>query len=327
MSRFLSVILAAALYGCAAPASGAGPLISPSQATPSAFAGDPAGLAAPPQAWQLAFDPVELMGDQVDFPAHRLLPSDEPPPAAAQEDRTQTVLGLLREFVAPGKWNAEGLKVQDGLLSTRQSPGILRALQGALKTLKDNRGRMIRTRFRGFALPTDGLVRFENIPPVGGGLAGTFDQRILLDALRDADPNGGFTAPMDVTTFHGQKSNLMILSQKAYVSGYEPGQGAYDPQLTIASEGVVAELRSIANGDRPREFLLSFEIQLASPTELVSVQLGSGFLQMPAQGYARLSGRCTLRPDQALLLVTRNPDVRKTDRPLLAMVITLDWAE
>jgi hypothetical protein len=327
MSRFSPVILAVVLYGCAAPAQVAGPLIPLSEAPPSAFAGDPESLAAPPQAWQSAFDPVELMGDQVDFPAHRLLPSEGPSSATSEEDAAQRVLGILREFVAPGKWNATTLTVKDGTLATRQSPGVLGALRAALKTLKDNQGRMIRTRFRAVALPADALARFENIPPVGGGLVGTFDQRVLLAALRDADHNGGFSAPMDVTTFHGQKSSLMILSQKAYIAGYEPGQGAYDPRVAIASEGIVAELRSMANGDRAGEFLTSFEIQLASPTELVNVQLGPGLLQIPAQGYARLSGRCTLRPDQALLLVTRNPDVRKIERPLLAVVITLDWAD
>jgi hypothetical protein len=326
MSRFSSVILAVVLYGCAASASGPGPLIPLSQAPPSAFAGDPISLSAPPQAWRQKIDPAELLGDQVDFPAHRLLPSDEPPPSTPQEDAAQTVVGILREFVAPGKWNAGTLTVQDGTLMTRQSPGILQVLQSALKTLKDNQGRMIRTRFRSLTLPANALARFENIPPAGGGLVGTFDQRALRDALRDADPNGGFSAPMDVTTFHGQESNLMILSQRAYISGYQPGGAANEVQVAIASDGVVAELRSMANGDRAGEFLLSFEIQLASPAEWVNIPLGLGPVEMPAQGYARLSGRCTLRPDQALLLVTRNPDVRKTDRPLLAMVITLDWA-
>jgi hypothetical protein len=327
MSRFSSVILAVVLYGCAAPAQVAGPLIPLSPASPSAFSGDPQALGAPPQAWQRAVDAVALVGDHVDFPAHRLLPAEEPAPAAPEEDAAQRLAGILREFVAPGKWNANAMTFRDGVLATRQSPGVLQALQAALKTLQEKKGRLIRTRFRGFALPANALARFENIPPVGGGLAGTFDLRALLEALRDADPNGGFSAPMDITTFHGQKSNLMILNQKAYIAGYDTTGGASDVQFAIASEGIVAELRSMANGDRAGEFLTSFEIQVASPTELVNVTLGAGLLQMPAQGYARLSGRCTLRPDQALLLVTRNPDVRKTDRPLLAMVLTLDWAD
>jgi hypothetical protein len=81
----------------------------------------------------------------------------------------------------------------------------------------------------------------------------------------------------------------------------------------------------MANGSRADEFLVSFEFQLAGPFELVDIPLGAGVVQMPAQGYARLSGRCALRSDQSLLLVTRNPDARKTEFPLLAVVITLDW--
>ena len=325
MSRFSSVILAVVLYGCAAPAQVAGPLIPLSEAPPSAFAGDPSTLSAVPQAWRQKIDPMELLGESVDFPAVRLLPSDDPTPPPPKEEGAQSVLGILREFVAPGKWNPHALTVQDGNLVTRQSPGVLQALQSALKALKDNQGRMIRTRFRVSALPPGALARLENIPPVSGGLAGTFDQQSLVETLGHTDPKE--SQHLNITTYHGQKSNLMILNQRAYISGFDAREKSYDHVVAIASEGVVAELRSMANGDRVGEFLLSFEIQLASPTEFVNVRLGMGLVEMPAQGYARLSGRCTLRPDQALLLVTRNPDVRKTDRPILAMVITLDWAE
>jgi hypothetical protein len=83
----------------------------------------------------------------------------------------------------------------------------------------------------------------------------------------------------------------------------------------------------MANGDRPGEFLLSFEAQVATPSEALDVPLGVGVLQLPAQGYARLSGRCALRADQALLLVTRNPNPRSSERPILAMVVTVEWAD
>jgi hypothetical protein len=211
-------------------------------------------------------------------------------------------------------------------------------LKSALKTLRDNKGRLIRSQVRLVALRSDALARFENIPPASGGLVGTFDRKALNDALRGDAPAGltGFEglptrhpdgsevlAPA-VTTFHGQKSHVMFLSQKAYVAGVEvPGGAAV--QIGVTTEGVVAELRSIANGSRPDEFLISFDVQVAGPSQVVDVRLASGVVQLPAQGFAHVAGRCALRADQALLLVTRNPDLRQTERPIVALVITVGW--
>jgi len=256
------------------------------------------------------------------------------------------VLEIMRDFVAQGRCERTSLTVYQGTLVTEQSPALLAALQSALSTLAANRGRMIQSQVRMVALRPDALARVENIPPAGGGLVGIFDRTALgrvlgedvstargpfsgltqvqlIPTSRDA-ASGVILAP-SVTTFHGQKSHVMILKQKSYVAGYGVGQGGPDPQLSIATEGVIVDLRTIANGGRPDEFLVSFDVQVASPAQVVDVRLASGVLQMPAQGFARLSGRCALRQDQALLLVTRNPDLGQTDRPIVALMITVGW--
>jgi hypothetical protein len=321
MSRFSSVVLAVALAGCAAPAPApADPAsLRLCASLPNAFGVSPGGLKAAPQELRQKLDEAELLGaDFVDFPATRLLPDGEPAPV----EQLPPLVSILREFVAPGQWEGRTLDVKDGELVARHAPEVLAAVQSALKTLRDHRGRMVRSMVRMQALPADALAGLENIPPAGGGLAGTFDRQALLGMFGAA--HGALHAP-SVTTFHGQKSHVMFLSQKAYVAGYS-GE-ATEPVLSIATEGIVAELRTVANGTRPDEFLLSFDVQVASPTEIVEVKLGAGIVQMPAQGFARLSGRCALRSDQALLLVARNPDVRQADRPIVALTVTLDWAE
>jgi len=322
MTRFRSVLVAVVLAGCAGPAPIARPFIPASAAPASAFAVDDDAFFALPQTWRQKVDPAELLEQLVDFPGVRLRPDEEMP---GDLEPVPMVASILREFVAPGKWPAHALSVEDGTLVATQPPALLSAFQSALRTLRDNRGRMIRTRVRLYELRADGLEEFENIPPVGGGLVGTFERNGLEKALREADAHGRYDAALHLTTFHGQKSHVMYLSQKSYVAGFAQA-GAADPELAIATEGVVMEMRSIANGARTGEFLISFEVQLASPAEVVDVRLGSGVVQMPAQGYARLSGRCALRSDQGLLVVTRNPD-RNADRPLLALSVALDWAE
>ncbi len=346
MARYLFALTGLAILGCAGPAPSPRPLIRLSDAPRNAFAVSPDDLGLPAQAWKQTVDPVAL-GEVQDFPGTRLIPGEGAASSVPDAGPFQPVLDILRDFVAPGRWERSSLSVDNGSLVTQQDPAVLAALQSALKTLRDNRGRLIRSEVRMAALRPDALARFENIPPIGGGLVGTFDRKALDDVLREdavAAARGlmsgltgvrsdltlregasvGILAPA-ITTFHGQKSHVMFLTQKAYVTGYDVSEGSPAAQQSVTTEGVVAELRTIANGDRPDEFLIRFDVQVASPTQFAEVRLGSGVLQLPAQGFAHVSGRCALRGDQALLLVTRNPDLRQTDRPIVALVITVGW--
>jgi hypothetical protein len=348
MPRFLSALTTLALLGCAGAVPSDAPLLRLCSPPPNAFAVAPDDLGLPAQPWRQHVDPAALFAaDLQDFPAGRLLPGEEGAATAADAGAFQPLLEILRDFVAPGRWDRASLSVDKGALVTEQSPPVLAALQSALKTLRDNRGRLIHSEVRMVALRSEALARVENIPPASGGLVGTFDRKALGDALRgDAPaatralasgltgtgwtPTGregdslGILAP-SVTTYHGQKSHVMFLAQKSYVAGYSVGEGGPEPQMSVTTEGVVAELRTIANGARPDEFLVSFDVQVASPSQVVDVRLASGVIQMPAQGFAHLSVRCALRADQALLLVTRNPDVRQTERPIVALIISVGW--
>ena len=322
MTRFRSVLVAVLLAGCASPSAGR-PSLRPSPPVSSAFSVDPSSIDATPEVWRQELDPAELLGEGVtDFPGPRLLDGEEPRPS----DPGNPLNSILREFVAPGLWNPEKLELKDGLLVTTQPPAILAALRSALQTLRDNRQRMIRTEVRLHEWQPEQLARFENIPPVGGGLVGTFDRRTLVRAFADGDLGHSIQAPR-LTTFHGQMSHTMFLTQTAYLAGYEPVPGRYEPTIRTTREGILTEFRSVANGKRADEFLISFDIQLASPTNLLAVPMKSGVAELPAQGYARLSGRCALRSKDALLIVMRNPYARNPDHSILAVTVTLDWAE
>jgi hypothetical protein len=321
MARFPFFALVV-LAGCASTPPASATLVRLSASPPNAFGVASDALKAAPEVFRQKIDPTELLGEFSDFPSLELLPESVP----LAKDPAEPLVAILKEFVAPGQWDGRSLDVKDGELVVRHAPEVLTAVQSALKTLRDNRGRLIRSQVRMQALRADALARLENLPLAGGGLAGRFDRLALLEVLREVDPDAVVHAPR-ITSFHGQKCHVLFLSQRAYVAGYEADGGRFDPIVSIASEGVVAELRTVSNGSRPDEFLLSFDVQVASPTELVQVRLGPGVIDMPAQGYARLSGRCTLRSDQALLLVTRNPDVRRVDRPLVALLVTIGWAE
>jgi hypothetical protein len=327
MIRFRSALLALALLGCAAPAPQTPELIRLSTAPSSAFLVAPEPVPPALQVFRQRVDPLEALGlNFEDYPALRLGQDEGPAAPPSDEGPYGSLLDILREFVAPGRWSPAALKVEDGILVARHSPAVLGVLESALQTLREHRGRMIRSRVNLATLRADALARFENIPAASVGLVGTFKRELLSALLRDSKVSGSLAAPT-VTTFHGQKSHVMILSQESYVAGFEPDGEKYQPQRGISTEGVVVELRSIANGRQPQQFLLSFEVQVASPAEKVDVRLGSGVLQLPAQGYARISGRCVLHSDQALLLVTRNPDPRKSEFPILAVVIAVDWAD
>ncbi|HVE38413.1 MAG TPA: hypothetical protein VNM14_00910 [Planctomycetota bacterium] len=327
MTRFRSALLTLALLGCAAPAPSTPPLIRLSPAPASAFLPGPAGSPAGGQVFRQRVDPIETLGtDFVDFPALRLGQEETPAPAAPSAGPYQPLLDILRDFVDPGSWGPTDLLVEDGVLVARNSPTTLAALATALHTLREQRGRMIRSRVRLVTLRRDALSRFENIPVAGVGLVGTFDREQLNAAIRESTQGAALAAP-SLTSLHGQKSHVMVLAQKSYIAGYDADGEAYQPVVGISTDGVVVELRSMANGDRPDEFLVSFEAQVATPSEAVEVRLAVGVLQLPAQGYARLSGRCAIRADQALLLVTRNPDPRNSERPILAMVVTVEWAD
>src|SRR5262245_9239263 len=119
MSRFSSVILAVVLYGCAAPAQVAGPLIPLSEAPRSAFAVAPDALAAAPGELRLKLDPAEVLGkDFADFPALRLIPEEGAPGPSGS---LGPLVAILREFVAPGRWDPKALSVEDGVLVIRHA--------------------------------------------------------------------------------------------------------------------------------------------------------------------------------------------------------------
>jgi hypothetical protein len=327
MNRFLPMLLVLSAVGCSGPAPApAEPVrIRPARSPVSAFEVPPETPRAPAQVLRQRVNPVELFGmDFADFPAHRLVPADDRGEADAEP--SPPLVEILREFVAPGRWPANSLSFDDGLLVARNSPAVLGALQSALQSLRENRDRLIRSRVRLMALRRDSLAGLENIPAASGGLVGVFERDALDGALRGTVLHPAITSPT-LTTFNGQKGHVMILSQKSYVAGYEAGEGPYDPQMAIATEGMILEIRAMANGSNRDEFLLRFDAQLASPSEIVEVRLGAGVVQMPAQGFARLSGRCALGAGQSLLLVTRNPDARQPELPILAMTVTLDWDE
>ncbi len=326
MTRFCCVLVTLALLGCAAPAPSTPPLLRLSPAPLSAFHAGPTGIPAGIEVFRQRVDPLETLGaDFVDFPALRL-GQEEAASAIPDAGAYQPLLDIVRNFVAPGTWGPADLMVEDGVLVARNAPTTLAALASVLRTLREQRGRMIRSSVRMVTLRRDALSRFENIPVAGIGLVGTFDRESLNAAIWEATLGAALAAPC-LTSLHGQKSHVMVLAQKAYIAGYDADGEAYQPVVGISTDGVAVELRSMANGDRRDEFLVSFEAQVATPSEAVEVRLAAGALQLPAQGYARLSGRCAIRADQALLLVTRNPDPRNSERPILAMVVTVDWAE
>jgi len=326
MIRFRCALMLLALLGCAAPAPSTPPLIRLSLAPVSAFLPDPTGSPAGVQVFRQRVDPLEMLGvDFVDFPAARLGQDEAAPPASPDEGAYQPLLDIVRDFVAPGTWGPADLAVENGVLVAKSSPSTLAALASALRTLREQRGRMVRSNVRMVTLRRDALSRFENIPVAGVGLVGTFDRAKLELAIQEPAPGASFAA-LRLASLHGQKSHVMVLAQKQYIAGYEDNGEAFQPVPGISTDGVAVELRSMANADRPGEFLVSFQAQVATPSEAVDVRLGAGVLQLPSQGYARLSGRCALRSDQALLLVTRNPDPRSSERPILAMVVTVEWA-
>jgi len=247
MTRFRSALLTLALLGCAAPAPSTPTLVHLSPAPPSAFLPTPEGTPAPVQILRQRVDPIEALGvDFVDFTAPRLGQEDGAAAAIPGAGPYQPLLDIVREFVAPGRWGASALSVEDGVLVARNSPAVLSALESALHTLREYRGRLIRSRVSMATLRQDALSRFENIPTGSVGLVGTFDRDALNAVLRNAERPSLLAAP-SVTTLHGQKSHLMFLTQKTYVAGFEVEGDTYQPQLGTSTEGVVVELRSIAN--------------------------------------------------------------------------------
>jgi hypothetical protein len=182
-----------------------------------------------------------------------------------------------------------------------------------------------------FSLPADGLSLLENVPAVPGGLAGTFDREKLAVQTfvwRQRGPRQWLVAP-DLALRHGQAGSVAVSSQAAYVSGLReqaPDSKVFDPVVGTATSGLFVKARAIANGPGSRDFLLELSLEMAALTNLVSLRLGGGSVELPAQEVSRVRGTFALRPDQALLVVLRGPG-EALGLPLTAAVFRLDWTD
>lgn len=161
------------------------------------------------------------------------------------------------------------LDLSDDELSVRATADEHRRLRAIVDDVKSGKGRMVRATARLVSTRSDVFDGKRKVKPSSASLPAADAEA----AIRKADDLQSLTAPR-LTTFNGQRSEIVVARQIAYVQGYETtmsadGEAAVnDPVVGIALAGIIVRTRSIlVDPDKSDVFLGEMTLELAQPTE------------------------------------------------------------
>lgn len=237
------------------------PSAPPSATAPAADTGAAAG---PPVT--RIYDIRSLLIEIPDFddvPDLSLAPTTQPavpPPhhARTREQRVQQLIDLIEQTVAPDSWgSACNIRELAGQLVVTQTPDHQALVERLVGQLIEKHDLQITVEAR-FVLIDDATVEKFGLTKAGNSTtfldAAQVD--LLLRAVQEGKDSRVVTAPR-ITLFNGQRAYVAVMTQRAYVSGYQVRDGkdgarTLEPKQEIATvdSGLVLDVMAAASADQ-----------------------------------------------------------------------------
>ena len=239
-------------------------------------------------------------------------------PAPLAEDEPDVALADLRREVAPESWRAPGREVyrDEGWLVAIQSPAVHRAIAGwakerraadlAARQLVETEVRVLM--FEGeSAAPLVARLGLQPVVTENGAPAYLVDPS-QIPTLLAARGVRAVSAPR-VVALSGQRANIAVLNQHAYIADYEVYQLEdaliADPQIDVLQEGLSVELTATVEEDRIRletAVHLAHLLAMESTEVVLDPSLDPVHLDLPQVSIQRIDTTARIADGQALLV-------------------------